>query len=109
MVPQHAIVDHDENHGDPVLHGCPQFLSEYLKTSISIEADHTSFRRCQFYADSRWHRVSHGTVAGSNLRAVALVLKKTMRPHRVVPGTIGNDGVFRQHLTQMRDDFAKID
>ena len=90
------------------LDGTRQFLTSHLKTPIPGDTDDGAFRLLQFRRNGRRQSVTHRAGHGRELRAVATVTIVAVEPARIVSSAVGDDGIMRQALIQMRDHLTQL-
>ena len=101
-----SIVDHDNNNIGLVLHRCRQFLAIHHEIAVASKRDHGSIWIHQFRRNGGWHAVAHRAAGWRKLRPIFAKTIKTVKPGRIIAGTIANNRIVSRILFDCFDDIG---
>ena len=104
----HAVVDHNHNHRQMILHGSGKFLPVHHEASVPCKGDHHAFGEHPFGADGGRNAIAHRAGCRRQLGPKMTIAQKAAHPDGVIARPIGDDGVMRQTVAQPQHDIGHI-
>ncbi len=104
----HAVIDQDDDHRQPVLHGGGEFLAVHQEVAVARHHHDGPLRQEPLGADGRRHAVAH-RARGRGELAVMGRNGQNGGPGGEVARAVAQDRVGRQHLAQVGHHAAHLE
>ncbi len=105
----HAVVDHDHDDVQAVVHGGGQFLAVHQEAAVACEGHNGSFGLVGFGGHRCGYALAHRAVHRGDLAAVRGELQEAVAPGAVVACAVGDDRVTWQAFAQVGEDFSQVE